>query len=77
MTKAQLYFDEQMKNNQFKEAYNETSKKVDIEWELERVKRHIINDSAKETVIQEVEKLQEFIKTGIFNGQVNMTQPRA
>jgi len=75
MTKAQQYFDEQMQNKEFSQAYNEVSKKVDIEWELERVKNHVINGSTKDVIVQELEKLQEFIKNSIFiHSQNNTTQ---
>jgi len=66
MNNAQKYFEEQKQNTEFTQSYNEISQQVDIEWELERVKEHIKNNSAKNIILQEIEKLQNFIHQATF-----------
>ena len=38
MTKAEQYFQEQMKNKEFAQVYSEVSEQVDLAWRLEHVK---------------------------------------
>jgi len=66
MNNAQKYFEEQKQNTEFTQSYNEISQQVDIEWELERVKEHVKNNSAKNIILQEIEKLQNFIHQATF-----------
>ena len=66
MNSAEKYFEEQKKNSEFTQSYNEISQQVDIEWELERVKEHIKNGYAKNIILQEIEKLQNFIHQATF-----------
>jgi len=66
MTKAEQYFQEQMNNKKFAKAYSEISEQVDLEWELERVKKHVQNNAEKNIIIQELEKLQEFVRNAMF-----------
>jgi hypothetical protein len=66
MTKAEQYFKEQMNNKKFAKAYGEISKQVDLEWELERLKNQVKNNAEKSIIIQELEKLQEFVRNAIF-----------
>ncbi|MEA2027364.1 MAG: hypothetical protein U9N49_00100 [Campylobacterota bacterium] len=61
MNKAQEYFKTQMQNQEFQDAYTAVSKRVDIEWELERIKMQIKNNTQKETILSELEKLQKFV----------------
>ena len=66
MNTAEKYFEEQKRNPEFIQSYNEISEQVDIEWELERLKQHIKNNTAKEIILQEIEKLQNFIHKATF-----------
>jgi len=66
MNNAEKYFEEQKQNVEFMQSYDEISQQVDIEWELERVKEHIKNNSAKAIILQEIEKLQNFIHKATF-----------
>ncbi len=68
MTKAEQYFQEQMSNKEFAKAYNEISEQIDLEWELERLKKQIQNNAEKNIIIQELEKLQEFVRNAMFLG---------
>ena len=53
MNNADKYFEQQKQNTEFTQSYNEITQQVDIEWELERVKKHIENNYAKKTILQE------------------------
>jgi len=66
MTKAEQYFQEQMKNKEFAQAYSEVSEQVDLEWRLERVKTYVKDNAEKNIIIQELEKLQEFVHNAVF-----------
>ncbi len=66
MNNAEKYFEEQKQNAEFTQSYNEISQQVDIEWELERVKEHIKNNTAKNIILHEIEKLQNFIHKANF-----------
>ncbi len=66
MNNAEKYFEEQKQNVEFMQSYNEISQQVDIEWELERVKEHIKNNTAKNIILHEIEKLQNFIHEATF-----------
>jgi len=66
MNSAEMYFNQQKQNPEFVETYNQISKQVDIEWELERVKNQIKNGIDKNIIISELEKLQSFIHQAIF-----------
>ena len=66
MNTAEKYFEKQKQNPEFVQSYNEISEQVDIEWKRERVKQHIKNNTAKEVILQEIEKLQNFIHKATF-----------
>ena len=66
MNNAEMYFNKQKQNHEFIENYNQISKQIDIEWELERVKNQVQNDTDKNIIIAELEKLQSFIHKAIF-----------
>lgn len=67
MTKAEQYFQNKMKSSsEFKDAYNSVSEQIDIEWELERVKGHIQNNTEKNIIIAELEKLQNYVHNTMF-----------
>ena len=66
MNNAEKYFEKQKQNIEFTQSYNEITQQIDIEWELERVKKHIENNYAKNTILQEIEKLQNFIHQATF-----------
>jgi hypothetical protein len=66
MTNAQKYFNEQMQNGEFSKCYNQISEQVDIEWELERVKNQILNNTEKSIITKEIEKLQKFVHNSMF-----------
>jgi len=66
MNNAQKYFKVQLQNEKFAKCYNEISEQVDIEWELERVKNQIINNTEKSIITREIEKLQKFVHNSMF-----------
>lgn len=66
MNRAQEYFATQLQNQEFQDAYNSISKKVDIEWELERIKEQIKNNINKDTIINELDKLQTLVHNSVF-----------
>jgi len=66
MNNAEKYFEEQKQNVEFIQSYDEISQQIDIEWELERVKEHIKNNTAKNIILHEIEKLQKFIHKASF-----------
>ena len=66
MNNAEQYFNLQKQNPQFIQEYNQISEQVDIEWELERVKNQIQNNTDKNIIIEQLEKLQIFIHKTIF-----------
>ena len=66
MNNADKYFEQQKQNTEFTQSYNEITQQVDIEWELERVKKHIEDNYAKKIILQEIEKLQNFIHQATF-----------
>ena len=66
MTNAQKYFDKQMQSKEFKKSYEAVSEQVDIEWELERVKNQIQNGTKRNIIIEELEKLQNFVHNTMF-----------
>lgn len=66
MNNAQKYFNKQMENQEFKDSFNAVSEQVDIEWELERVKNQIQNDTDKNIILSELEKLQNFVHNTMF-----------
>lgn len=66
MNNAQKYFNKQMENQEFKDSLNSISEQVDIEWELERVKNQIQNDTDKNIILSELEKLQNFVHNTMF-----------
>ena len=47
MNSAEQYFNQQKQNQEFVLSYNAISKQIDIEWELERVKKYIQEDYSK------------------------------
>jgi len=66
MNNAQKYFKVQLQNEKFSKCYNEISEQVDIEWELEKVKNQIINNTEKSIITREIEKLQKFVQNSMF-----------
>jgi methionine salvage enolase-phosphatase E1 len=66
MNNAQKYFNKQMQNQEFKDSLNAVSEQVDIEWELERVKTQIQNNTDKSIILNELEKLQNFVHNTMF-----------
>lgn len=66
MNNAQKYFNKQMENQEFKDSLNTISEQVDIEWELERVKTQIQNNTDKNIILSELEKLQTFVHNTMF-----------
>jgi hypothetical protein len=66
MNSAEKYFDQQKQNPKFLKEYNQISEQIDIEWELERVKNQIQNNADKNSIIEQLEKLQTFIRSTMF-----------
>ncbi len=66
MINAQNYFNKQMENNEFSQSYNDISEQVDIEWELERLKKQIQDNIEHNIIIKQLEKLQIFVHNSMF-----------
>ncbi len=66
MDNAQKYFAKQMENQEFKDSLNAVSEQVDIEWEIERVKTQIKNNTDKNIILTELDKLQAFVHNTMF-----------
>ena len=66
MNNAQKYFSQQMENKEFNDSFNSISEQVDIEWEIERVKTQIKNNTDKNIILSELEKLQTFVHNTMF-----------
>jgi len=61
MNIAEQYFNHQKQNPEFVTSYNTISKQIDIEWEIERLKQYIQKDYEKKLILEELDKLQNFI----------------
>jgi len=66
MNNAEKYFNQQKQSDEFVNSYNEISEQIDIEWELERVKKHIEEDYEKNIILKEIKNLQNFIHQATF-----------
>jgi methionine salvage enolase-phosphatase E1 len=71
MNNAQKYFAKQMKNKEFKESFNAISEQIHIERELERMKTQIKNNTDKNIILTELEKLQTFVHNTMFVSNQN------
>ncbi len=69
MNNAEQYFDNQKQNKEFIVSYNAISEQVDIEWELERVKKHIEEDYSKNIILDELSKIQNFLHQATWTPQ--------
>ncbi len=54
MNNAEKYFEEQKQNVEFMQSYDKISQQANIEWELERVKEHIKNNTAKNIILYKI-----------------------
>ena len=72
MNIAEEYFKQQKQNPEFIESYNAISEQVDIEWELERIKQYIQKGCEKDLILEELNKLQNFIHNSTFISQSNV-----
>ena len=72
MNNAEKYFNQQKQNPDFVTSYNAISEQMDIEWELERVQKHIKEDYSKNIILEELAKLQNFIHQATFVPQKAM-----
>ncbi|RLA75709.1 MAG: hypothetical protein DRG11_00470 [Epsilonproteobacteria bacterium] len=61
MNNVEQYFDNQKQNKEFIVSYNAISEQVDIELELERVKKHIEEDYSKNIILDELSKIQNYL----------------
>jgi phage terminase Nu1 subunit (DNA packaging protein) len=65
MTIAKEYFEQQLKNSEFKLHYLNEKEKLDIEYMLEELKKDIINKKPTNVLISEIENLEKIlIKSG-------------
>jgi len=69
MNTAEEYFKKQKQNPEFLASYNAISEQVDIEWEIERLKQYIEKDYEKNIILEELNKLQNFIHHSAFTSQ--------
>jgi len=72
MNNAEKYFNQQKQSDEFVNSYNEISEQIDIEWELERVKKHIAEDYEKNIILEEIKNLQNFIHQATFLPKVRV-----
>ena len=70
MNIAEKYFNEQKQDPDFIASYNSISEKVDIEWELERLKQYIQKDYEKKVILDVLERLQSIIHQATLRPQI-------
>ncbi len=61
MTIAEKYFEEQLKNPEFKLHYLNEKEKLDIEYMLEELKQDIIDKKPTNVLISEIENLKKIL----------------
>jgi len=62
MTNAEKYFQELMKDSEFKEAFFQEKIKLDIEYQLEELKDKIKSGKSKLTLIKGVNKIKKTLE---------------
>jgi len=61
MNIAKKYFEEQITNEDFKRAYLEEKIKLDIEYQLEELKKDILSNKTTQELIKKVDSIKEYL----------------
>ena len=61
MNIAKKYFQEQLKNEEFRHSYFEEKIKLDIEYQLEELKKDIQTRKAVEELIKKVDSIEQYV----------------
>ena len=61
MNTAQKYLEQQLANNEFKHSYLEEKTKLDIEYQLEELKRDIQAVKPIEELISKIESIEKYL----------------
>ena len=61
MNIAKKYFEEQFTNEDFKKAYLEEKIKLDIEYQLEELKKDILSNKTTQELIKKVDSIKEYL----------------
>jgi hypothetical protein len=61
MNIAQKYFDEKLKDDEFRKAYSEEKLRLDIEFMVDELKDKIKADKSKLSLIREVNKIKRVL----------------
>jgi polyhydroxyalkanoate synthesis regulator phasin len=61
MNKAKKYLKDQLANPEFKHSYLEEKAKLNIEYQLEELKRDIQSCKPTEELIQKVDRIEQFV----------------
>ena len=61
MNKAKKYLQEQLVNPEFKHSYMEEKAKLDIEYQLEELKKDIQSRKPTEELIRKVDRIEQFV----------------
>ncbi|MDL1969667.1 MAG: hypothetical protein LWW94_01600 [Candidatus Desulfofervidaceae bacterium] len=61
MNIARKYFEQQFTNEEFKRAYLEEKIKLDIEYQLEELKKEILSNKTTEELIKKVDSIKEYL----------------
>lgn len=63
MNIAEHYLQQQFSNAEFRHAYLEEKAKLDIEYQLEELKRAIQTHTAVEKLIQKIDAIEQYVRT--------------
>ena len=61
MNIAKKYFEEQFTNEDFKRAYPDEKIKLDIEYQLEELKKDILSNKTTQELIKKVDSIKEYL----------------
>ena len=61
MNIAKKYFEEQFTNEDFKRVYLEEKIKLDIEYQLEELKKDILSNKTTQELIKKVDSIKEYL----------------
>ncbi|SLM29910.1 hypothetical protein MTBBW1_2020005 [Desulfamplus magnetovallimortis] len=61
MNTAQKYFQQQLNNSEFKHSYLEEKTKLDIEYQLEELKRDIQAVKPVDELIKKIENIEKYL----------------
>jgi len=61
MNTAQKYFQKQLSNAEFKHSYLEEKVKLDIEYQLEELKKDIKSCKSAEELVEKVDSIEQYV----------------